>query len=346
MGDRTAKVGLGPGSLIYVGEHRTDAVSIQAIRYNSAAVEEFSAIAATETRPLLTEDSVTWIDIDGIHDPHLIEEIGEQFGVHFLMLEDIMNSTSRPKVEFGDDYMFLTLKSIESIPGKDELQLEQFSMIVGKNYLITFQEQKGDPFNPVRERIRTAKGVVRSRNTHYLAYLLLDIIVDNYITTSDRYSESIEKLEMAILRRPTDLTLHRILSLRKDLMDFKRSIDPLREMVNAIQKEVDKNIAKYYRDLYDHILSEVENLNMYREMLVTLLDLYHSSLSYKMNSVMKVLTVITTIFVPLTFLVGVYGMNFKYMPELEWKYGYFAVMGIMSIIVLAMLNYFRRRKWL
>jgi len=346
MGDRTAKVGLGPGSLIYVGEHRTDAVSIQAIRYNSAAVEEFSAIAAKETRPLLTEDSVTWIDIDGIHDPHLIEEIGEQFGVHFLMLEDIMNSTSRPKVEFGDDYMFLTLKSIESIPGKDELQLEQFSMIVGKNYLITFQEQKGDPFNPVRERIRTAKGVVRSRNTHYLAYLLLDIIVDNYITTSDRYSESIEKLEMAILRRPTDLTLHRILSLRKDLMDFKRSIDPLREMVNAIQKEVDKNIAKYYRDLYDHILSEVENLNMYREMLVTLLDLYHSSLSYKMNSVMKVLTVITTIFVPLTFLVGVYGMNFKYMPELEWKYGYFAVMGIMSIIVLAMLNYFRRRKWL
>jgi magnesium transporter len=227
-----------------------------------------------------------------------------------------------------------------------ELEMEQFSLIVGDNYLITFQERPGDNFNPIRERIRTAKGKVRGKDARYLAYLLLDVIVDNYIKASQDYSERIDRLENQVMTRTNETTLRRILSLRKELLDFKRTIDPLKEAINSIQKELDQDIAKYYRDLYDHLVSESENLAVYREMLSNLLDLHHSSLSYKMNNVMKVLTIITTIFVPLTFIVGVYGMNFDNMPELHWKYGYFEILAVMLALTLGMLYFFKKKRWL
>jgi len=343
---RTSKVGLAPGSLIYVGAKRSDQARMRLISYNPDNVVEKEDISAQALSSILDNHSVYWIDVDGIHDSSLIEQIGEQFGVHMLFLEDIMNSTTRPKVEFGENYLFVTLKSIETEQSTGGLRQEQFSMILGKNYLITFQEQTGDPFDPIRERIRTGKGVVRQRNAQYLAYLLLDTIVDNYIQVSERYSEAIDQLETQVLRGPSEFTLHRILHLRKDLLNFKRSVDPLREITSVLQKEVDKSVGKYYRDLTDHILAETDNLVVYREMLVTLLDLYHSSLSYRMNSVIKLLTIITTIFVPLTFIAGIYGMNFHHMPELEWKNGYFYILGFMALLVGGMLSFFRRKKWL
>lgn len=289
--------------------------------------------------------SVSWIDVDGIHDAQVIESIGKAFDIHNLVLEDVMNSFSRPKVEFFNDYFFLTLKIIELDQHK-KLNIEQFSLIVGEGFVISFQERKGDTFNPIRERIRAAKGKVRSKNAAYLAYIILDNVIDNYIEVSDSYADKIEHLETWVLNRPTEAILRRILELRNELLDLKRKVDPLKEAVNLIHRELDTDVAKYYRDLYDHIIYESESLGYYREMLSNLLELYHSSMSFRMNNVMKVLTIITSIFVPLTFIVGVYGMNFENMPELRWQNGYFYILGLMLIVVIFQLYYFRKKRWL
>jgi magnesium transporter len=209
-----------------------------------------------------------------------------------------------------------------------------------------FQERPGDSFDSIRERIRTSKGKVRSKDGHYLAYLILDTVVDNYISVSEKLATQIESLENIVITKPTQNTLHGILELRKELLDFKRSIDPLKEAINTVTRELDDEIAKYFRDLHDHIIYESENLNMYREMLSNMLELYHSNQQMKMNQIMKVMTIMTTIFVPLTFLVGVYGMNFDNMPELHTASGYYYVWGFMVVIVGFMLIYFQRKKWL
>jgi magnesium transporter len=344
--DRTSKVGLGPGALVYVGDHRHEDVQINVTDYSATSYETFILKDLEQCKKYSSTDSVTWFDISGIHDSAIIEKIGAAFNIHVLVLEDIMNSTSRPKVEFFDDYIFITLKMLDFQGSQETLNSEQFSVLIGKGFLLTFQERLGDNFGPIRERIKTSKGKVRGKDSNYLAYLLLDVIIDNYIKVSQLYFTRIEKLEEVVLKRTNESTLHQILALRKELLDFKRSIDPLKEAINSLANEADPENSKYFRDLYDHIIYESDNLNMYREMIVNLLDLHHSTLSMRTNSVMKVLTVITTIFVPLTFIVGVYGMNFDNMPELHWKYGYFYIMGFMTICVIGMLIYFRKQRWL
>jgi magnesium transporter len=343
---RSAKSGLGPGSLVHIGDKRESPVKIRVIDYDNQKVDEIDVSELEQCSALRDSPSVSWVDIDGIHDAHIVEEIGKKFDIHVLVLEDIMNSTSRPKVEFFDSYMFITLKMLELEKDSRLLNVEQLSLIVGEKYLVMFQEHPGDSFNPIRDRIRQSKGKVRSKDAYYLAYLVLDTVVDNYITVSEQFADQIEALEAIVIKRPNEFTLQRILNLRKELLDFKRSIDPLKEAINTMTRELDEEMAKYYRDLHDHIIYESENLAMYREMIVNLLDLYHSNLGMRMNQVMKVLTIITTIFVPLTFIVGVYGMNFDNMPELRTKNGYFVVMGGMFILVLGMLFYFRKKKWL
>jgi magnesium transporter len=344
--DRTSKVGLGPGSLVYVGDHKHENVQINVTDYSSTTYETFILKDIEQCGKYRSEETVSWFDISGIHDAALIEKIGSAFDIHILVLEDLMNSASRPKVEFFDDYIFVTLKMLD-FQGKDQhLNSEQFSLIIGNGFLLTFQERLGDNFDSIRERIKTSKGKVRGKDANYLAYLLLDVIIDNYIKVSQLYFTRIEKLEEVVLKRPNENTLYQILGLRKELLDFKRSIDPLKEAINSLANESDSENSKYFRDLYDHIIYESDNLNMYREMIVNLLDLHHSTLNMRTNSVMKVLTVITTIFVPLTFIVGVYGMNFDNMPELHWKYGYFYIMGFMTTCVVGMLIYFRKQRWL
>jgi magnesium transporter len=343
---RSAKRGLGPGSLVHVGKTRNHSVKVRLMDYDAAQFVELEVSDLQLCDPFANSPSVTWIDVDGAHDASVVEEIGKKFGIHILVLEDVMNAESRPKVEFFDDYMFIVMKMIDADPQTGELHVEQFSLIAGEHYLITFQDQPGDSFDRVRDSIRNAKGRVRTKDARYLAYLLLDVIIDNYIVVSEGYAERIEAAERQVLARPNERVLLTLLALRKELMDFKRSIDPLKEAVNSIQREVPADIGKYYRDLYDHIVHESENLAMYREMLLNLLDLYHSTLSYRMNGVMKVLTVITTIFVPLTFFVGVYGMNFDNMPELRWHYGYYAAWAFMVVTIVLQFIYFRRKGWL
>lgn len=343
---RSTKSGLGPEALVHIGDHSDAKVHVKLIDYDQANSSEIEIEQIHKCAPYVNSESVSWVDIDGIHDPHIVEAIGKEFGIHMLVLEDIMNSTSRPKIEIFDDYVFITLKMLELDKRTGELNIEQLSLIVAEKYLLMFQERPGDSFNSIRERIKTAKGKVRSKNAYFLAYMILDTVIDNYIIVSEQFAKHLERIEAMVVRKPNERTMQNLLGVRKELLDFKRTIDPLKEAINTMIRELDDDMAKYYRDLYDHIIYESENLSMYRETIVNLLDLYHSNLSMKMNQVMKVLTIITTIFVPLTFIVGVYGMNFDNMPELRSKNGYFFVMGFMFIIVCGMLVYFRKKRWL
>jgi len=343
---RADKKGLGPGALVHIGEQKNIPVKVTAIVYDQNGNQEFNISDLSSCSEMANARSISWVNVDGIHNAEVIAEIGRQFKIHSLALEDVMNSTSRPKVEIFDDYIFITLKMLERKDNIKGLRVEQLSAVIGKNYLITFQENPEDSFDSIRERIRTAKGKVRTKDAYYLLYLILDTIIDNYIAVSEKFSNQISQFESVVLRKPDEQTQQKILALRKELLDFKRSVDPLKDAVNTIMREMDDDIAKYYRDLYDHIIYESENLAMYREMLANLLDLYHSNLGMKMNQIIKVLTIITTIFVPLTFLAGIYGMNFENMPELRTKYGYYVVLGVMLTLVISMLIYFRKKKWI
>lgn len=343
---RSAKSGVGPEVLMHVGDKKESPVRVRLIDYDQTGVQEIEIDEIKNCAPFVNTDTVSWLDIDGIHDASIIESVGKEFGIHMLVLEDIMNSTSRPKIEIFDDYVFITLKMLEVDKRTGLLNIEQLSLIVAPKYLLMFQERPGDSFTTIRERIKTAKGKVRNKNAYYLAYMILDTVIDNYIIVSEQFAKHLERIESMVVRKPNERTMQNLLSVRKELLDFKRNIDPLKEAINTMIRELDDDMAKYYRDLYDHIIFESENLAMYRETIVNLLDLYHSNLSMKMNQVMKVLTIITTIFVPLTFIVGVYGMNFDNMPELRTKNGYFVVMSFMFLLVCGMLVYFRKKRWL
>jgi len=344
--DRAIRAGKGPEALVHIGPSREEEVRIEVITYNS---EEYDIIHNCKVEGLKSacpKDKICWINIDGIHDAELIESIGHNLNIHFLVLEDIMNSTARPKVEFFGDFFFVSLKMMEWRGYGRPLELEQLSLVIREDSVVMFQERPGDYFDDIRDRIQKSKGRVRSKNGYYLAYLIMDHVIDNYIVVSDKLADRIQQLESMVMRKPNEHILKSILGIRKELIDFKRSVDPLKEAVNAISREMNHDMSKYYRDLYDHIIHESENLSMYREMLANLLELYHSHQNMKMNQVMKVLTIITTIFVPLTFVVGVYGMNFEHMPELHYPWAYPVVMGSMFMLVVIMLFIFRKKKWL
>jgi magnesium transporter len=342
---RGDKKGLMPGTLVHVGPERDANVHVRVLDYNENTFRDVSIEDIARCAAFTSNDSVSWIDVDGIHNAALVESLGQLFSIHMLVLEDIMNAHSRPKVEFYDNYTFITLKMLEK-RASGEMGAEQLSLVIGEKFLLMFQEVPGDNFDSIRERIKSSRGKVRSKDAYYLAYLVLDTVVDNYIHVSEKLAVQIEELEKVVVARPTESVQHRILTLRREIINFKRSIDPLKEAINTVHRELDDGIAKYYRDLYDHIIYESENLATYRELLDNLLQLYHSALSVRTNEVMKVLTVVTTIFVPLTFLVGVYGMNFENMPELGWRYSYPVLLLSMLLIVAGMLIYFRRKRWI
>ncbi len=344
--DRSGKAGKGPGALVHIGPDRQDEVHIDVISYHQDDCTTHANCSPQDLKLLCQKDKVSWINVDGIHDAGVIEHVGQSLNIHILILEDIMNSAARPKVEFFGDFFFVSLKMMEWRGYGRPLELEQLSLVIREDSVVMFQERPGDYFDEIRDRIQTSKGRVRSKNGYYLAYLIMDHVIDNYIVVSDKLADRIQQLETMVMRKPNEHILKSILGIRKELIDFKRSVDPLKEAVNAISREMDHDMSKYYRDLYDHIIHESENLSMYREMVANLLELYHSHQSMKMNQVMKVLTIITTIFAPLTFVVGVYGMNFEYMPELKYHMAYPIVLASMLALVLIMLLIFRRKKWL
>lgn len=344
------KAGLPPGTLVHIGEKRTEKVKISVLDYDAEKVVEREDVNAGDCFPFRDSPTVTWLNISGIHDVGVVEEIGKGFDLHPLLLEDIVHAGQRPKMEDYGDYLYFTLKMLSYVETEGRVRSEQISLVLGPHFVLSFQESEGDVFDPVRERIRSAKGRIRKLGSDYLVYALIDAVVDNYFAILEEVGERIEALQEEVLSEPTPATLQTIHLVKKELIFLRKSVWPLREAVYGLQREdsplITGGVAVYLRDVYDHAVQVIDSVETFREMTSSTLDVYLSSLSNKMNEVMKVLTIIATIFIPLTFLAGVYGMNFEYMPELKWHWGYFAVWGIMIVLSIGMLIFFRKKDWL
>ncbi len=322
---------------------------ITIIDYDEASFQEKVVETVKECLPFREKPTVTWINVDSLQSD-VVQEMGTCFSLHSLTVEDILNTQQRPKIEDFTDYLFIVLKMVDYCKKEKKITTEHVSIVFGRNFVISFQENEGDVFNPVRERIRAEKTYIRKMKTDYLAYSLIDAVVDNYFAVLETLGEYIEDREEELLRNPTLETLQTIQALKKEMIGLRRSVWPLREVISILEKGesplIEKTTTAYLRDVYDHSIEVIETIETYRDMLSEMLDIYISTISNRMNEIMKVLTIIATIFIPLTFIVGIYGMNFRYMPEIEWEYGYPLVMVLMLFVGLLMVVYFRKEKWL
>jgi magnesium transporter len=344
------KPGASPGTLIYIGEQKVDETLINLIDYDEEHLQEKVLDDIEEAFPLKDLPTVTWINIDGLHQLDIIEKVGQHFNIHPLVLEDIVNTGQRPKTEEFEDLIFVVLKMLHYEENSKKITSEQFSLVLGPNYLISFQEIQGDVFNTVRERIRKAKTRIRKAGCDYLAYALIDAIVDHYFLILEKLGEDIETLEEDLLENPSPETLQTLHEMKREMIYLRKQIWPIRELINSLVKGesclVNESTRLFFRDIYDHTIQIIDTIESYRDILAGLLDIYLSTLSNKMNEVMKVLTIIATIFIPITFIAGVYGMNFKFMPELEWRWGYVMVWGVIVVVVGLMIGFFKKKKWL
>jgi magnesium transporter len=328
--------------------------SISVIDYDLGQLHEFETKSAEECIKYMEKrKTVTWINVSGLKDKSVLEKLCHHFGLHPLVIEDILHTSQRPKVEDYDEYLYIVARMLHIGGNKQGIHSEQISIVLGKTFVISFQEEDGDIFNPIRERIRKNKGRIRRSGPDFLAYSLLDMIVDNYFIIIEAIGERIEGMEEELIRSASPKTLQKIHKLKREMVMLRKSVWPLREVVNALEREVrsktpliKKDTGIYLRDLYDHTIQVIDTVETYRDMSSGMLDIYLSSVSNKMNEVMKVLTIIGTIFIPLTFITGLYGMNFKFMPELSHPLGYPAVIFIMLVMIVGMLFYFRRKKWI
>jgi len=347
---RSQKAGLPPGTIVHVGEKRYEPVKLSVINYDSANFQEKEVNTVEEAFSFRDESSVTWLNIDGVHQPEIIEQVGKHFGMHPLVLEDVANTGQRPKMEDFDDYIYVVLRMLKFDEKENETKAEQVSIVLGRGFAISFQEREGDVFDTVRERLRNNKGRLRKMGADYLAYALIDAIVDNYFRVLEKLGETIEDIEDKLVTNPSTETLRTIHDLKREMIFLRKSVWPLREVISRLERSesalINKSTCIYLRDVYDHTIQVMDAVETFRDMLSGMLDIYLSSVSNRMNEVMKVLTVVATIFIPLTFLGGVYGMNFRYMPELELTWSYPLILTLMFAIAILMVVYFRRKKWI
>jgi len=348
--ERSKKAGLPPGTLVHIGEKKAETPKITLMDYDENHFQEREVKKIEECFVFKEKPTVTWINVDGLHQVEVLERLGEYYGLHPLVLEDVLNTDQRPKTEDYGEYLYIVLKALELSNKSNEIETEQISLILGPNFVFSFQEREGDTFDPIRDRIRNNKGRIRKMGADYLAYALLDSIVDNYFIILEKLGEKIEFLEEKLISNPTPDTLQTIHHLKREMIFLRKAVWPLREVVNSLERGesslVKESTRVYLRDVYDHTIQVIDTIETYRDMVSGMLDIYLSSVSNRLNSVMKVLTIIATIFMPLTFLAGIYGMNFKFMPELEWRWSYPLFWLIMAGIGISMLIYFKKRKWL
>ncbi len=350
------KVAQAPGMLIHIGEETTEKVKITVTTYNEGMLEEKEVEEIEALVPRVKEKQVTWINLDGVHNIEHIERIGQVFNIHPLVLEDIVNTLHRPKMEDFEDYIFVVLKMLSYDRRENGVKAEHISLILAANYEISFQEREGDVFEPVREQLRKTRGRIRKMGADFLFYTLLDAVVDNYFLVLEGLEGKIEGLEEDLVQDPQPKTLQTLHELKQEMIYLRKAVWPLREVVNSLLKIesrlVHKTTALFLRDVYDHTIHVIETAETFRDMVSGMQDIYLSSISNKMNEVMKVLTIIATIFIPLTFIAGIYGMNFNpeaspfNMPELNARYGYVITWAVMIVAALVMLFYFKRKKWL
>jgi len=344
------KAGASPGTLIHIGEQKVDETQMTLIDYDEEHLQERVLDGIEEAFPLKDLPTVTWINIDGLHQLDIIEKVGRHFNIHPLVLEDIVNTGQRPKTEEFEDLIFVVLKMLHYDENLEKITSEQFSLVLGPNFLISFQEIQGDVFRTVRERIRKPKTRIRKAGCDYLAYALIDAIVDHYFLILEKLGENIEALEEDLLENPSPETLQTLHEMKREMIYLRKQIWPIRELINSLVKGesslINESTSLFFRDIYDHTIQIIDTIESYRDILSGMLDIYLSTLSNKMNEVMKVLTIIATIFIPITFVAGIYGMNFKFMPELEWRWGYVMVWAIIVVVVGIMIGFFKKKQWL
>ena len=344
------QAGLAPGTLVHIGEKKVEDVRITVMDFDGEGFREKVVESVDECFAYRDKPTTTWINVDGVHDVGIIEKLGACYGIHPIVLEDIVNTVQRPKMlDFGD-YIFLSLKMLYFEGSRDQVKVEQVSLILGLNFVISFQEDVGDVFDPVRDRIRKGTGKLRRAGADYLAYSLIDSIVDGYFTVFEWLGERIEEIQERLIVDPTAENLQTIHHLKSEMIELRKAVWPLREVIANLERVesplVRKDTLIFLRNVYGHTIEIIETIESFRDLMAGMIDIYLSSLSMKLNEVMKVLTIIATIFIPLTFVVGIYGMNFRYMPELGWRFGYPMVMLVVLALGVSMLVYFRRKRWL
>jgi magnesium transporter len=345
---RTA--GMPPGSLVYMGEKGDLPAKVNVIQYSQGNFTQHEYNTFAECLPLPKGEGVTWIEVCGIHEVESLKNLGECFKIHPLVLEDILDPEQRPKIEDYEDYLYIVLKTIDHIPGTEKIEAEPVSLILGPGYVISCHESNGDLFAAVRERLKRGKGRIRKMGADYLAYALIDFIVDDYFVTLEEFGDKVEYLEDEVVIRPSPQTLREVHHFKNDMIMLRKTLWPLREVIARLERResplISEGLSIYLKDVYDHTIIAIETVETFRDILSGMLDIYLSSMSNRLNEIMKVLTIIATIFMPLTFITSLYGMNFKFMPELAWRYGYVEVLGLMVVIALSMLWYFKKRHWI
>lgn len=335
-----------PGTISYVGEERTEQVATETILYDANQFSKQDGIYLEK----LEDDQVNWFNIDGVHEIDLLEKVGSKFHLHHLLLEDIANTTQRPKTEFYDECIYQCIKMISYDPEHNEINQEQVSILLTNHAVITFQEKTGDVFENIRERIEQSRGRIRYSNNDYLFYALIDSVIDHYFIAVEQIGEYLDELEDEIFDNPQKSSLEHVQKNKRMLLTLRRAIFPLRESISRLLKEdskyIDPKIKNYFQDAYDHCIQIIETVESYREINGGLRDMYLSSVSHKMNQIMQVLTIMSSIFIPLTFIAGIYGMNFEYIPELQWEHGYRYFWILSGCLFVALLGFFKWKKWL
>lgn len=346
---RSSKAGLPPGTLVHLGRHIGDKATITVINYNSDTFRKATTTDVEECFAFIDPAMTTWINVDAISDPKIVESIGTHFGLHSLLLEDVMSTDQRPKMDDYEDYLYIVLNRLLYDMDSQSVDSDQVSFVLGRDYLITFLERPSHVFNPVIERMQVDKSRERKNGPDYLLYALMDVIVDNYFAIIEKGDDMLEDLESKLVAGERIQTLKTIQKMKKQLITVRKTIWPVREAIASIERNesnlISPSLSIYFRDLYDHSIHAFNNVEIMREMVSGSLEIYLSSVSNRLNEVMKVLAIISTIFMPLTFIAGVYGMNFKNIPEIESRYGYAGSLVLMGLVVIAMVIFFKKKKW-
>jgi magnesium transporter len=350
LSSASEKSGLPPGSLVHVGEVHTHEHKISVVNYNKSTLKKHTVKSVEELLPYKTADTITWVIVDGLKDVGIIDAIGQHFDIHGLVLEDILNTHQRPKFEEFNDYLYIVVKAISLGNEAFTVDYEQISLLILNNFVFTFMEKPDELFDPILNRLDNDKSQIRNLGADYLAYIIMDTVVDEYFVLQDTFDELIESVEDKLLSDPSSETLATIQKIKRELIFLRRSVSPLRELLAAIQRSesplLNEKTRHYFGDVYDHAIRIIEAIESYRDLIAGMLDIYLSSVSNKMNETMKVLTVFASIFIPLTFIAGVYGMNFEYMPELKWRWGYPALWIFFISVSVFLLRFFKKKKWL
>ena len=343
------EIGISPDELMFRGDQKIDEVELRIIDFDSDNLEEDKLNNVNDVLKYQEKDSVTWFNIYGLHNKEVMEEIATGFKLDNIILADAMNTEARPTIQEYDNCIFLSIKMMRQDPETDLITVDNLSLILTKSVLISFQERKLDVFEPVRERIRKQKKRIRNSGTDYLTFALLDIVIDNYIYIISRLGEKIETLEENLLLNPSQEIIDQINNYKRELNFLRKNIKPAKEMILTLSKieseYIDESTNIHLKALLDNINLASDSLDSYREILSDQLNIYHTTISSRLNDIIKFLTIFSVIFIPLTFIAGIYGTNFEVLPELHYKYSYFIMLGVMLIIAIGMLLYFKRKKW-